>query len=309
MNKMRSFFYNLVPKSKKIALNILYRLSKIIPDYLYIKIQYRLWQGVSLNLSAPILFTEKIQWLKLYNRRDIYHKLVDKYEVKKYVSSIIGETHVIPTLGVWDSFDDIDFDELPNKFILKSTHGSHASIICWDKSSFDIYDSKKKFAKFQSQSPYYGFKEWAYKGVKPRIIAEKLMIENDTQCLVDYKFFCFNGYARFCQVIKDRNTIESIDFFDRNWVHQDFIGLNPVAIHSTDLIPRPINYDLMINIADKLSADMTFVRVDLYEIKEEVYFGEMTFYPSAGLGYFRPEKWNKILGDMIELSHKYVDCQ
>lgn len=295
-----------INRRRAILKKCLYRVRHLLPDSLYIRVLYKLEMGIFPNLRTPTLFTEKIQWLKLYNRKDEYTTMVDKYEVKHYVSSIIGEKYIIPTIGIWNNFEEIDFNTLPNKFVLKTTQGSHASIICRDKKNFDIEAARLFFKKRQNKSPYNQYKEWAYKNVKSRIIAEVYMESPGQTDLTDYKFFCFNGKALFCQVIKDRTLHETIDFFDRDWVHQEFIGLIPNTItptisNSPEPPQRPKRYEEMIEIAEKLSQHIPFVRIDLYDINDEIYFGEITFYPAAGLGQFKPQKWNRKLGDLISL--------
>lgn len=300
-NMMLNSLSYYIKSPKRFLLGLIKHSRILIPDKIYICWQYKLSNGVKLHLHNPQTFTEKIQWLKLYNRKPEYSRMVDKYEVKKHVASIIGDEYIIPTYGAWNRFDDIDFEKLPEQFILKSTHGSHAAIICSNKNKFDKNKAKKLFEKYQKKSPYVDFGEWAYKDVKPRIIAEKFMQNGNDKELTDFKFFCFNGEVKYCQVIKNRSVDETIDFFDIKWKHQEFVGLNPLASNSSNEIMPPQNYDEMLRIATKLSQNIPFVRIDLYEINGKVYFGEITFYPGGGLGFFTPLHWNKILGDMITL--------
>lgn len=306
MNRISRYYSN-----PKIFLEgILRRIGFLLPDRLFLKCQYFLIMGERLNLNNPSTFTEKIQWLKLYNRRPEYHLWVDKCEVKKYVASVVGDRYLIPTLGVWDCFKDINFDSLPDQFILKSTHGSHASVICRNKAEFDRQGAQRLFEKMQRTSPYKTFREWAYKDVKPRILAEQLMVNGNDKELTDYKFFCFNGEVKYCQVIKDRSGSETIDFFDAEWNHQEFIGLlqkKRTMRSATKLqvpIEKPSAYDEMIEVARKLAVNQPFVRIDLYEINGRGYFGEITFYPAAGLGVFEPAEWNQRLGTLIRLPIK-----
>lgn len=286
---------------RRFFLKLLYVSRHILSDKLYLECLYFIHNGKKLTLQNPTTFTQKIQWLKLYNRQPEYIQMVDKFEVKRYVSNIIGEKYIIPTIGVWDDFDDIDFNILPNQFVLKTTQGSHASFICRDKNNFDIEKARSFFRKNQNKSPYNRYKEWVYKNVKPRIIAEKYMESSGQMDLTDYKFFCFDGKALYCQVIKDRTDNETIDFFDRNWVHQEFIGLNPNVQNSSTLIQCPKKYEQMLTIADTLSQHIPFVRIDLYDINDEIYFGEITFYPASGLGRFTPPIWDTILGKLIKI--------
>ena len=292
-------------KSRSLRIGLLSHFGRFIPDPLYLKIRWMLIYKNRLNMKDPHTFCEKIQWLKLYNRNPLYTMLVDKYEVKKYVADKIGEQYIIPTLGVWHKFEDIDFDNLPDQFILKTTNGSHTLIKCEDKKTFDKKDARKKFSKWLKISPYNTYREWAYKNVEPRIIAEKYMVDGFNKELTDYKFFCFNGRAAYCQVISDRSIDETIDFYDRDWVHQEFVGLNPRVKNALQAQAKPYGYSDMVRIAEKLSEGIPFVRVDLYSINDRIYFGEMTFYPAAGEGAFTPEIWNRRLGDMIVLPTKY----
>ncbi len=276
-------------------------IKRLIPDKLYLKIKYRHNFGKTLDLEHPVEFQEKIQWLKLYNRKPEMTMKVDKYQVKEYVASIIGLEHIIPTLGVWDSFDDINFNELPNTFVLKCTHDSGGLIICRDKSNFNKHSAKKELTAALKAKNWFNGREWPYKNVKPRILAEKFMTDNINEDLVDYKFYCFNGKPVYCQVIKDRSNKETIDFFDMEWNHQPFIGLNPNAVHSSIDIPKPVRLWEMKDIATKLSEGEPFVRIDLYDINNAVYFGEITYYPSGGIGSFIPKEYNLRLGELIHL--------
>lgn len=273
------------------------------PDAIWLKVQYRIKMKQRLNLKTPKLYTEKLQWLKLHDRNPLYSILVDKYEVKQYVKEHIGAEYVIPTLGVWDHFDDIDFDLLPDQFVLKCTHDSGNVWICKDKSTFDMLGAEQKLEASLSNNFYWWTREWPYKNVKPRIIAEIYMSEASSSDLVDYKFYCFNGRVEYCQVISNRSTDETIDFYDRQWLHQPFIGLNPKAHHSASLQEKPEDYTKMLEIADKLSTDICskFSRIDLYYINKKILFGEITFYPNGATGCFVPNEWNHILGDMIKI--------
>lgn len=265
---------------------------------------FRLVFGYELNLKHPRTFCEKLQWLKLYDRRPEYTTMVDKYAVKQYVADIIGEEYIIPTFGVWDKVEDIDWQSLPNQFVMKCTHDSGGLIICKDKSQLDIEEAKQKLNKSLCYNYYLNGREWPYKNVPRRIIAEKFMAPEKTPVpkdLPDYKFFCFNGEPKYCQVIRDRNTKETIDFYDMDWKHQEFVGLNPVACNGLTPVACPENLDEMKDICRKLAKDISFVRVDLYVIDDRKYFGELTFYPTSGFGVFTPDEWNDRLGDLLTL--------
>lgn len=279
-----------------------------LPDKTYLQLLYRFKMGHRLDLNHPKTFTEKIQWLKLYNRRPEYTLMVDKYAVKKYVADIIGEKYIIPTLGVWDKPEDIDWDALPNEFVLKTTHGggSGGVVICKDKKTFDRNKAILTLRDSMNCDIYRSLREWPYKDVKKRVLAEKYMapkdmVNNPIYDLSDYKFFCFNGEPKYCQVIRDRHSKESIDFYDMNWRHQEFVGLNPIASNGINPVPRPLLLDDMICICHKLSENMKFVRIDMYVIDNRIYFGEITFYPASGMGLFNPDKWNEELGNLISL--------
>lgn len=273
-------------------------------DKLYLSLLWWCRMGYRLDWKHPKTFCEKIQWLKLYNRDPLYSRLVDKYAVKDHVAKIIGDEYIIPTLGVWDKPEDIDFDALPERFVLKTTHGGGGGgvVICKDKSSLDKEAAIKKLDDSLKSDIYLLYREWPYKDVPRRIIAEQYMEDhgvNTASCLTDYKFFCFEGIPRYCQVIKDRNTKETIDFFDMEWNHQEFVGLNPVCGHASVVPECPKNFELMKKMAMSLSKEIPFSRVDLYEIDERTYFGEITLFPASGIGRFEPDYYDKLLGKMI----------
>ncbi len=270
-------------------------------DEEFISEQFFLSGGQKLNLEKPVTFGEKIQWLKIHDRNPKYNSMVDKYEAKIYVANLIGKEYIIPSYGVWEKFDEINFDALPNQFVLKCTHDSGGIVIVKDKAALDMKKARQLLEKHLQRNLYRYAREWVYKDVKPRILAEKFMEEAAGGDLTDYKFYCFNGVPKFCQVITDRRTDESIDFFDMDWRLQEFIGLSRNLHHSTKKFAPPKNLELMKKFAAILAQDSIFRRIDFYEVADKVYFGEITFYPNAGLGTFKPDKWNKILGDMIVL--------
>lgn len=297
----------------EIVRRLLKKYSDYLPDSLFLKFEFKERMGYPLNLKHPVTFSEKLQWLKLYDRRPIYTTMVDKYAVKKYVADIIGEEYIIPTLGVWDKPEDIDWDRLPNQFVLKCTHDSGGLVICRDKENLDKEAAIKKISGSLARDYYKPGREWPYKNVPKRIIAEQFMeAKPDVKDLPDYKWYCFNGEPKFCQVIQNRSMEEKIDFFDTEWHHQDFIGLNPKATHAEDTPGRPLTLDTQIRIARELSKGNIFSRVDLYEIGEKAYFGEITLYPGSGFGQFKPEQYNEILGEMLKLPGKKMgggNCQ
>lgn len=284
----------------KIAIFLDKFILRLLSDKNYLKIKYRLEMGKKLNLDNPQTFNEKLQWLKLYDRKEIYTTMVDKYEAKKYVADIIGEEYIIPTLGIYDKFDDIDFDSLPSQFVMKCTHDSGGIVICKDKNIFDKEQAKKKINKHLKRNFYKNFREWPYKNVKPRVIAEKYMVDESGEELKDYKFFCFNGEPKIILVCSERFSSDNMceTWFDENWNFLDIIESG----HRIDKkIKKPVNFSKMMEFSKKLSTNIPFIRVDFYEIDGRVYFGELTFFPAAGFEKFEPEEWDKKLGDMLEL--------
>lgn len=283
---------------------LMYKVASLIPDKIYLSLKYKKNFGCFPDWKHPKTFCEKINWLKLYDRNPLYTRMVDKYEVKEYVAGIIGEQYVIPTLGVWDRAEDIDFDSLPDQFVLKATHDSGRVVICTDKAKLDRAKVVEEMNESLKRNFYAVTREWPYKNVKKRIIAEKFVAPRKKDApkdLPDYKFFCFNGEPKYCQVIRDRSTKETIDFYDMEWKHQDFVGLNPVVCNGLTPVARPGDLESMIAICRKLSQNIPFVRVDLYEVDGCEYFGELTFYPASGMGVFTPEEWAVKLGALIKL--------
>lgn len=272
-----------------------------MPDKLYLKLRYRAAFNQKLNLKAPQTFSEKIQWLKLYDRNPDYIRMVDKYEVKEYVSQIIGDEYIIPTLGVWDCFDEIDFNRLPQQFVLKCTHDSGGLVICKDKSRLNMKEAREKIEKSLKQDYYKWGREWVYKNVRPRIIAEVYMEDHETSELRDYKFFTFNGVVKAMFIASERQTAGEetrFDFFDADFNHLDFTNGHPNAAQ----LPKcPENFEKMKHLAEQLSKGIPHVRVDFYEVNGKVYFGELTFAHWSGLKPFNPDKWDKIFGDWIEI--------
>lgn len=282
------------------------KIGHVFGDANYLKVRFRLLMGKKLDLKNPRTFSEKIQWLKLYDRNPEYTKMVDKYAVKEYVSKIIGTEYIIPTFGVWDKPEDIDWGSLPNQFVLKTTHGggSNGVVICKDKSLFNCQEAIEKL-KRNMFSDWRIEMEWPYKNVPRRIIAEEYITPaNGVKDLPDFKWYCFNGVPKYCQVIQDRSSKETIDFFDTEWKHQDFIGFNPQARNAIYEPKRPKNLNTQIKIAQLLSAKIPFARVDLYEVEDKVLFGEITFYPLSGMGTIKPCEYEYELGKMININRQ-----
>lgn len=274
-------------------------------DEKYIKKEFKLRMGYNLDLQNPQTFNEKLQWLKLNDRNPTYTKMVNKYEVKKYVASIIGEKYIIPTLGVYNDFDDIDFNKLPNQFVIKCTHDSGGLVICKDKSKLKITKVKRKINEFLERKYFYIHREWPYKNVKPRIIIEKYMEDKKTKDIKDYKFFCFNGTPKIMYVSDGSHTKEQhIQFFDMKY--------NKIDIKRKDYqefekeIKKPNNFEKMIEFSKILSKDIPHVRVDWYEINGKLYFGELTFFTCSGFIPFEPKEWDYKLGEMLKLPDKKI---
>ena len=269
-------------------------------DKKFLQKKYFLKFGKKLDLNNPKTFNEKLQWLKLYDRNPEYTKMVDKYAVRSYISKKIGQEYLIPLIGVYNKFEEIKFEELPNQFVLKCTHDSGSTIVCKDKNQFDFDDAKKKINRKMKMNFYYVGREWPYKNVKPKIIIEKYMEDNEQSELRDYKLMCFNGKVKCSFVCSERYSESGlkIDIYDLEWKKMEVKRNHP---NSSIEIAKPKNYEIMIELAEKLSKGIPFVRVDFYEIEGKLYFGELTFFPGSGLTEFIPEKYDNILGDMLEL--------
>lgn len=275
--------------------------SNLIPDKLYLKMKYRKKMKEKLNLKNPQTFNEKMQWLKLYDRKPIYTKMVDKYEVREYIKEKIGEEYLIPLIGVYDNFDDIDFAGLPNQFVIKCTHDSGGLVVCRNKQELDITKAKEKINKCLKRNFYYFNREWPYKNVKPRIIIEKYMEDSKSKELVDYKFFCFNGEPKFIYISEGLENHETakISFLDMDFKREKFKRTDYEDFK--EIPKKPLNFDKMKELARILSKGHAFLRVDLYEINNNIYFSELTFTPCAGYLPFEPKEYDNILGEWIKL--------
>lgn len=296
---MKMFNYLLHPQ--KIILFLMdKRFFDFIPDKQYLKIKYFLRTGKKLDLVNPHLFNEKLQWLKLYDRKDIYTIMVDKFAAKQYVEKIIGKQYIIPTIGLYNSFEEINFNDLPSQFVMKCTHDSGGIIIVKNKKEIDFSSVKKKIKKFLKRKYYYVHREWPYKNVVPKIIIEKYMKDKVSDELIDYKVMCFNGIPKIIFTCTDRfKDSLKVTFFDLNWNKMPFERKYP---SSNEKISKPVNLNEMLKLSKKLAQDIPFVRIDWYEINGELYFGELTFFPGSGYEVFNPIEWDKKLGDMLELN-------
>lgn len=293
---------NLVPFLEKVEL---FRRRFSNPEKYIRKIFYKR-VGYQLNLRSPRTYNEKLQWLKLYWHHPLLPTLVDKYAVKEYVSKLIGEQYIIPTLGVWDNVSDIDWESLPNQFVLKCTHDSGGLVICPDKSKLHKAAAVCKLKKSLAQNYYYYGFEWPYKNVKPRIIAESYMHDSKLDDLPDYKFFCFDGKVEFLFVATDRNKKGVEVKFDWYDSYFNLLPLTHVHPQSYKSISKPSTFDEMKNLAEILSKGFPHVRVDFYEINKQVYFGEMTFYPDAGWAKFEPVDWDYAFGELLNIPSEKI---
>lgn len=279
-------------------------LNKRLSDITYLKWVYYLRTGKHLNIEHPHSFNEKIQWLKLHNTSDECTRAVDKYEVRQIIADKIGEEYLIPVLGCWESFDEIDFKQLPNQFVLKCTHDSGSVVLCKDKSKFKIRAAKSKLEKAMKHNFFWTGREYPYKNVKPRIICEKLMKDEKSEDLVDYKFLCFNGQPKILFYGSERFTskdgVAKFDFYDMDLNH---LPIKSVG-HENSSTPPTISadcFDKMKELCCILSAGYPHIRVDFYVINGKIYFGELTFHHDGGFVQLQPEKWNDILGEWIKL--------
>lgn len=269
-------------------------------DRTYLKICYRIFTGEKLKLDKPETFNDKIQWLKINDRKPVYSDYVDKWKVREHIKKLIGEEYLIPIIGVYEKFEEIKFDELPDEFVLKCTHDSGSVIICRDKNKLNIKKAKNKINKALKKNYYYIGREWPYKNVKPRIIIEKYMQDDKSEGLNDYKIFCFNGKAYIILACSNRKgDYKNTDFFDTKWNKMNLT--REFHENNKEKLKKPKCLEKMIEIAELLSKDTYFLRVDLYEIKGKVYFGELTFFPGSGFEGFKPKEWNIKLGDMIKI--------
>jgi len=272
-----------------------------IPDSIYIKIAYRLILGKPLNLKNPQTFNEKLQWLKIYDKNPVYTMLADKYEVRKYIEKTIGENYLIPLLGVYDSFSEINFDKLPDKFVIKCTHDSGSIVICKDKSSFNIKEAKKRINNCLKRNYYNCWREWPYKNIKPRIICEQYMVDESGTELKDYKILCFNGEPKVVQVDSNRFSGHIRNLYDTEW---NFIPTSETYPAYQDAVKKPLNLQSVLDVARVLSKDYPHVRVDFYIKNEKIYFGELTFYYGSGFEAFTTEQYDYLLGSWIEIPPK-----
>lgn len=274
-------------------------LLKWVPDKIYLRLMYRAHMGQKLDLKGPKTFNEKLQWLKLYDRNPLYTTMVDKYAVKQYVAERIGQQHLIPTLGIWERFEDIDFASLPDQFVLKTTHDSGGIVICTDKRQLDLVAAQEKMQRCLQRNYYRRSREWPYKNVKPRIIAEAFMTDESGAELKDYKIFNFGGVPKLIQLDFDRFCGHKRNLYSVDWKRLDVEYKYPGDARR--FVSPPDGLDEMLELARVLSGELPFVRTDFYIINGKIYFGELTFFPEGGFGSFSSDELALQLGEQIIL--------
>ncbi|MBR3019801.1 MAG: glycosyl transferase [Clostridia bacterium] len=287
--------------AKARKLKLLELTGKGMDDEAYIKKMYSLMVGKELNLDHPETYTEKLQWLKLHDRRPEYTMMQDKYAIRDYIKKTIGEEYLIPLLGVWDRAEDIDFDNLPNEFVIKCNHDCASVSICRDKKKYDQEAARKKLKACLEKDYYLEGREWAYKDIKRKIIAEKYMHNGDEKVLSDYKFFCFSGKARMVLVASGEahSSERRLVFYDTDYHYLPIQrGDTPEPESKSE---KPDGFDQLIPLAEKLAGNIPFIRVDFYLVEGHPYFGEIAFYPSGGFAAFKPDEWERKIGSWIKL--------
>lgn len=281
---------------------VLNKTARLFPDKLFLELKYRLVMGQKLDLKNPKTFNEKLQWLKLYNRKPEYTTMVDKYAVKKYVADKIGEEYIIPTLGVWDKPEDIDWDALPNQFVLKTTHygGGNGIVICKDKSKLNKEKTIKCLRKALKGDLYRTWREWPYKNVPKRVIAEKYICVEDED-LPDYKVYTFNGKPKVILVCRNRFKNEPMieDYYSDKW---EFLDIKCPG-HPNSMVPieKPKVLEKMLEFSEVLSKDIPHLRVDFYIVNDNIYFGELTFFVASGMDRYEPACWDEIFGSWLNI--------
>ena len=298
MSKLTYYYLRLI---ETISRNLANKTSFLFFDKVFCKAKYRRILHKKLNLKKPLGFNAKIQWLKLYDRKPLYTQLADKYAVRDYVKERVGNQYLNKLFGVYDSVNDINFDSLPNKFILKATHGGGMNIICEEKEDLDMNLVKEKFDKWMQINFYHRKGEWQYKNIKPRIICEKFLEGDDNLVANDYKIYCFNGKPSYILVIADRFIQCKEAVFDTNWKKMPFHFDYPLT---DKFIPEPAQFDLMLNLAKKLSSGIDFCRVDMYSCNGQVIIGELTLHTASGFEIFDPPEYDDKFGELLRISKR-----
>lgn len=272
---------------------------KLLPDKIFIELLYFHKMGETLDLTNPHSFTEKIQWLKLYDKKDIYTIMADKYAVKEYVLQKTGANIAIPTIGIFKNFDDVPFNLLPNSFVIKCTHDWNSVIICHNKSDLNLEEVKSKINNALKKNHYYHSLEWAYKNITPQIIIEPFLSNDGVTAPIDYRVYCFNGIPQFIHLTIDKFNNRKALFLDTNWkicnIQRDGLSSYP------GLVDKPSQLNIMLEVASKVSSDIPFLRVDFYIVNERLFIGECTFYPAEGFRAFIPSSLNIKIGELIDL--------
>lgn len=291
-----SYVYKFLSKRRVAAL-------RSQPDDVFLKRKFLENTGKELDLNNPQTFNEKLQFLKIHDRKPVYTLMADKYRAKFYIASIIGEQNIVPSYGAWSKFDDIDFDSLPNQFVLKCNHDCGSVYICENKNDMSKKQLRKMFNRAIKENYYFEDREWPYKDIEPVIFAEKYLGNNDGCGLIDYKLMCFNGNAKCAFTCTNRNIGLNVTFFDMEWQRMPFERYYKADYSE---IPKPKNWEKMIEIAENLAKDTTFLRVDFFEVEGNLYVGELTFFPGGGMEVFDPPEWDLTLGDWLNISEFLV---
>lgn len=303
MSKLQKLIKYLSDPDYRFLVNVAHGAYHDMPDEEYLKRIFKINIGYELNLDNPKTYNEKIQWLKLHDRKPEYSKMVDKVEAKKYVASIIGDEYIIPTFGVWSRFEDIDFNALPDQFVLKCTHDSGGLIICRDKKNLDMSASRKKITSSLHRNFYYLFREWPYMNISPRIIAEQYMEDEFGTAIRDYKVLCFNGEPKLIELHQGRFTDhQTQDFYTTKWEKTNISQTGIPHFQVTmDTVPAPDTLDEMLELSRILAEGLPHIRVDWYSVSGKLYFGELTFYDGSGLDPWDNPEDDLMLGSWIEL--------
>ena len=303
---MKRPFYNAVKSllhdRRHFVAALCVRVSFLFSDETYLKLMHRLKFQRHLDLNNPVTYNDKLQWLKLYYHRPEFVVMADKVAVKQIVADTLGNEYVVPLLGIWNMAEDIEWDRLPDKFVLKTNHdgGNFGIVICKDKAIFNKRKAIKRLNRSLRRNTFLLGREWPYKNISRKVFAEEYMEDFDTQGLLDYKFLCFGGKVRMLYVASERQSSTDVkfDYFDENYNHLDVYQSHPNAPIPP---PKPLNFELMKEFAEKLSKGLPHVRVDFYEVNGKVYFGEFTFFSLGGWARFHPEEYDYLLGSYIEL--------
>lgn len=301
---LRRFFLNL--KNPEYTINYIKSNGKFdnLTDRRYLELLFKKNTGYALNLEQPRTFNEKLQWLKLYNRNPLYSNLVDKYEVRKYVTEKIGSQYLNTIYGVYKNFEEINFKELPDQFVLKPTHTSGDYFICKNKNMINYKKLKSDVDRWMERNYFQLHREWPYKNAEPRIISEKLLIQENSEELRDYRLFCFNGEPKFIAVdfsITDKNKTRR-NLYDLNWDLMDATISYPRELEIE--VEQPEKLDELIEISRKLAKGIPHARIDFYIIKNQIIFGEITFFHQAGMGTIKPHSFDLQMGEWININSK-----